>query len=91
MLKSYLAEGNSVILEFGRHPAVEGAKPMATQLNEYRETPGAFDTPLSCKYGPDLRYVTRTLPVEFVDKSGDGFVPKQAKTYPKPGLCVSGG
>ena len=89
MLKSYLAEGNAVILEFGRHSAVEGAKPMATQLNEYRETPGAFDTPLSCKYGPDLRYVTRTLPVEFVDKSGDGFVPKQAKTYPKPVLCVS--
>ncbi len=89
MLKSYLAEGNCVVLEFGRHPAVEGAKPMATQLHEYRETPGAFDTPLSCKYGPDLRYVTRTLPVEFVDKSGDGFVPKQAKTYPKPVLCVS--
>ena len=89
MLKSYLAEGNVVVLEFGRHPAVEGAKPMATQLQEYRETPGAFDTPLSCKYGPDLRYVTRTLPVEFVDKSGDGFVPKQAKTYPKPVLCVS--
>ena len=37
MLKSYLAEGNVVVLEFGRHPAVEGAKPMATQLNEYRE------------------------------------------------------
>ena len=89
MLKSYLAEGNCVVLEFGRHPAVVNAKPMATQLNEYRETPGAFDTPLSCKYGPDLRYVTRTLPVEFVDKSGDGFVPKQAKTYPKPVLCVS--
>ena len=43
---------------------------MATQLTEYRATPGAFDTPPSCKYGPDLRYVTRTLPVEFVDKSG---------------------
>ena len=89
MLKSYLAEGSCVVLEFGRHPAVEGAKPMATQLSDYRATPGAFDTPLSCKYGPDLRYVTRTLPVQFVDKSGDGFVPKQAKTYPKPVLCVS--
>ena len=33
--------------------------------------------------------MTRTLPVEFVDKSGDGFVPKQAKTHPKPVLCVS--
>ena len=40
MLKSYLAEGNVVVLEFGRHPAVEGAKPMATQLSDYRATPG---------------------------------------------------
>ena len=79
MLKSYLAEGNVVVLEFGRHPAVEGAKPMATQLNEYRDTPGAFDTPLSCKYGPDLRYVTRTLPVQFVDKSGDGSCPNRRR------------
>ena len=91
MLKAYLSDkaNEGLTLELGRHAAVIGVQTMAQQLAAYRETPGAFATPLSCKYGPDLRYVTRTLPVEFIDKAGDGFVPEQARTYPKPVLCVS--
>ena len=63
--------------------------PLHAQLRELqRRRPRDFDTPLSFKYGQALQYVTRTLPVTFVD-GGDPFLPSQGSLYPRPTLSCA--
>ena len=60
---------------------------MATQLTSIEHT-GRVRHASVVQVRARLEVCYRTLPVEFVDKSGNDFVPKQ-KTHAKPVLCVS--
>jgi len=81
--KELLASGK-VDVDLAAHPAVARAQPLRDQVK------GLADLPLSCVYGPDLRYVTRTLPVKFLSAANKLFVPQQTKLYPPvlPSPCA---
>ena len=88
-LKQALADhGGAVFVSLAAHPAVADVETLDAQLRELRKssTPrlARAETPLSFKYGPQLRYVTRTLPVEFANRAGAPFVPAQGVLYPRP-------
>ncbi|KAH8091210.1 peptidase [Aureococcus anophagefferens] len=88
-LKQALADhGGAVFVSLAAHPAVADVETLDAQLRELRKsaTPrlARVETPLSFKYGPQLRYVTRTLPVEFANRAGAPFVPAQGVLYPRP-------
>lgn len=76
-LKNLIAESR-LLVDLSAHPAVAHALPLRDQL---RSLP---DAPLSCFYGQDLRYVTRTIPVKFVmsDTKKKSIVPQQSRLYP---------
>lgn len=74
-------------VELAAHPAVAHAAPLRDQVK------GLDKVPFSCVYGPDLRYVTRTIPVKFRSATSrrrsassihkkKSFVPQQANIYP---------
>ncbi|MEM1415174.1 MAG: PA domain-containing protein [Myxococcota bacterium] len=64
-----------LFVELSAHPAVRGVRPLADQI-----LPGHRELH-SFRYGPHLRYVTRTLPVTF-KLAARTFVPQQRKIYP---------
>lgn len=76
-LKKLITESR-LLVHLSAHPAVAHALPLRDQLR------GLPDAPLSCLYGQDLRYVTRTIPVQFVmsETRKKGFVPQQSRLYP---------
>lgn len=88
-LKKLLSKKKPVNLELSAHPAVVNARTIEEMARDVDE--GA-QMPLSCEYGPQLRYVTRTLPVKFLyGTKQQGVVPKRGKIYPPPTVCGCGG
>lgn len=92
-LKKLLAKGK-VHVDLVAHNAVRRARPLADQMK------GLATVPFSCVYGPKLRYVTRTVPVQFVcSAKRNSFVPVQNRYYPPivparlapPCACCGGG
>ena len=87
-----------VVLELAAHEAVSearppplevcppcaatGGAPAAPDVGQPPRWPPNQTWPLSFKYGKELLYVSRTLPVQFATRSGTPYLTEQGRVYP---------